>query len=78
MNTKLVAYRKMLQMNQKSFAEKIGISLVSYSNKETGKTEFTQNEMITITNIIKEKIPNITMDDIFFDNKVSILVTGTA
>ncbi|EPY2273183.1 helix-turn-helix transcriptional regulator [Clostridium sporogenes] len=78
MNTKLVAYRKMLQMNQKSFAEKIGISLVSYSNKETGKTEFTQNEMITITNIIKEKIPNITMDDIFFDNRVSILVTGTA
>ena len=78
MNTKLVAYRKMLQMNQKSFAEKIGISLVSYSNKETGKTEFPQNEMITITNIIKEKIPNITMDDIFFDNRVSILVTGTA
>ncbi|HBJ2602330.1 TPA: helix-turn-helix domain-containing protein [Clostridium botulinum] len=78
MNTKLVAYRKMLQMNQKSIAEKIGISLVSYSNKETGKTEFTQNEMITITNIIKEKIPNITMDDIFFDNRVSILVTGTA
>lgn len=78
MNAKLVAYRKLLKMNQKSFAEKIGISLVSYSHKETGKTEFTQTEMITITNIVKEKIPDITMDDIFFNNKVSKLVTDTA
>ena len=78
MNTKLIAYRKMLKLNQKFIAEKIGISPTSYSHKESGKINFNQKEMVVITNIIKEKIPNITMDDIFFDNSVSKLVTVSA
>lgn len=66
MNKKLVAYRKMLDMTQQDMAEKIGISLTTYNRKETGKIEFNQKEMVSITDIIKKGIPNITMDEIFF------------
>lgn len=75
MNNKLIAYRKMLNMTQTDIASEIGIALTSYSHKETGKREFTQNEMVQITKIIQEKIPDVTMDDIFFNNKVSKLKT---
>lgn len=68
----------MLKLNQKTLAQKIGISSVSYSHKERGKIDFTQKEMVAITNIIKEKIPDIKMDDIFFTNSVSKLVTNSA
>lgn len=78
MNAKLVAYRKMLKINQKTMAKKIGCSYVSYSQKETGKTGFTQKEMITITNVIKQRIPDITMDDIFFNNEVGKLLTNVS
>jgi putative transcriptional regulator len=73
MNKKLVAYRNMLDLSQEKVAEQIGISLTSYNHKETGKRKFSQSEMIKITNLFKEKIPNITMDDIFFINELSIL-----
>jgi len=75
MNTKLAAYRKLLNINQSEMAEKIGCSYVSYSKKETGKVQFSQNEMVTVIDIIKEKIPEITMDEIFFNKQVGILLT---
>lgn len=70
-NRKLAAYRKLLGLTQKHLAEQIGISLVSLNHKETGKRKFTQDEMVAITNIIKEVIPEVTMNTIFFDDELS-------
>lgn len=77
MNKNLVAYRKLLGLNQSTMASKIGISLTSYSLKENGKFPFNQKEMIKIVQIIKEKYPDVTMDDIFFNNTVSKLKTNS-
>lgn len=75
-NDRLVGYRKMLKINQCELASLLGISATSYSKKETGKIEFTQSEMIKITQCIKSLVPNVTMDDIFFKRTVSKMVTA--
>lgn len=75
MNNALIAYRKLLNLKQSELSKIIGISSTSYSKKETGKIPFTQVEMILITKILKEHIPEITMDDIFFNQTVNKLVT---
>lgn len=76
MNKRLIAYRKLLNLTQCEMSKKIGISLTSYNNKETGKKNFSQTEMIMITTIIKNKIPNATMDEIFFNNDISNLLSN--
>lgn len=74
MNNILIGYRKMLNINQTNFARLLEISLTTYSKKERGKVEFTQNEMIKITSFLKENIPDVTMDDIFFASQVTKMV----
>lgn len=74
MNKKLVAYRKMLDITQLEMAQKLGVSLTTYNHKETGKKGFNQKEMVSITDIIKLKVPNITMDEIFFKCDISNLL----
>ncbi|MBL4933023.1 helix-turn-helix transcriptional regulator [Clostridium paridis] len=74
MNKKLVAYRKMLDITQLQMAQEIGVSLTTYNHKETGKKEFNQSEMVSITDIIKAKVPNVTMDEIFFNNRIGNLL----
>lgn len=75
MNKKLVVYRKILNITQQDMAKKLDICLTTYNHKETGKKDFNQKEMVSITDIIREKVPNVTMDDIFFNNKVISLIT---
>lgn len=70
---KIAAYRKLIGVSQADMAKKLGISLTSYNKKENGRREFTQSEMIEITKIFQEKLPDITMDAIFFNNELSIL-----
>ena len=70
MNKKLVAYRKMLDITQLEMAQKLGVSLTTYNHKETGKKEFNQKEMVSITDIIRLKVPNVTMDEIFFRHSI--------
>lgn len=74
MNNKLVAYRHMLCITQLEMAKILGISLTTYNHKETGKKNFNQVEMFSITKIFKEKIPGITMDEIFFNENISNLL----
>lgn len=76
MNSSLIAYRKFLNLTQQQMAKVSGSCLTSYNMKEQGKKDFTQSEMLTITNFIKQKIPDITMDDIFFKHKVIKLKTN--
>lgn len=74
---KLPAYRKLIGLKQTEMAEKIRITPTTYSKKESGKSDFTETEMVLITKIIKEKIPDVTMDDIFYANKISKMKTAT-
>ncbi|MCM8710493.1 helix-turn-helix domain-containing protein [Clostridium sp. SYSU_GA19001] len=74
MNDRLIAYRKLIKLNQSEMARKLNISLTSYNRKEKGKRSFTQQEMLEITKLIKEYVPDITMDDIFFDSYISKLL----
>lgn len=70
MNKKLLGYRKMLGLTQKQMADLSDMCLTTYNFKEQGKADFTQTEMEKITEIIKEKFPDVTMDEIFFRTKV--------
>lgn len=77
MNNTLKAYRKLLNITQIEMAEIIGIGLTSYNHKEQGKKVFTQSEMAQILNFLRTKIPNITADEIFFNNEVIKMKTAT-
>jgi len=70
--TKAMGYRKLLGMTQKDLASFLGVSIQSIRNKEKGKTSFSDSEKIVFRNLIREKaFPHITIDDIFFTEKVS-------
>ncbi|WP_461206419.1 helix-turn-helix transcriptional regulator [Clostridium sp. DL1XJH146] len=62
----LAAYRRFINVSQKEMAKIAGISLTSYNQKELGKKEFTQTQIGKITKFLKEKIPNVTIEEIFF------------
>lgn len=59
-------YRRMTGKSQSYFADKLGISLNSYANKEKGKTQFTQKEMELFYLEIKKFNQDISIVDIFF------------
>lgn len=65
MNRTLIGYRNMLGLTQAAMAVKLKISTASYCNKENGNKDFTQTEMQNIMSLLKEKHPNLTMDEIF-------------
>lgn len=64
--SKLKGYRVMLGLTQQAMADKLGISLQSYNNKETGKTPFNDKEKQEIKSIVKEIKPDITIDELFY------------
>lgn len=63
---KIAGYRVMLQLTQKDLSKKLGISSQSYSNKENGKTSFSDGEKIKLKEIFAQISENLTIDDIFF------------
>lgn len=63
---KIAGYRKMLDLTQKDMANKLGISKQSYWLKENGKVAFSDKEKLQIKNEVKEIIPDITIDNLFF------------
>jgi putative transcriptional regulator len=75
-NRKLASIRKLYGINQTIVSELLNLGVASFSAKETGKTAFTQKEMITITNYFKEFDSKLTMDDIFFIEEVTETVTN--
>ena len=75
-NKILVICRKIINFSQKDMSEELGTSLVTYNQKEIGKISFSKEEMIKIEKILKENgLKEITIEDIFFKNEVSIKVT---
>lgn len=72
---RLKAYRTLLDISQQEMADIIGISIHSYHNKENKKSEFTHSELQKIHEFFKSKIPGVTIEEIFFTNEVSKMIT---
>lgn len=66
MKNKLKGYRVMAGYTQKEMAEILGISKVSYCLKEKGKQAFKDIELKTMYEVFKQKIKNITFEELFF------------
>lgn len=69
MTNKVKGYRNMLNLTQKETAIKLGISYVSYCNKENGKRDFKDVEKMKFKEMLEPHFPNITLEEIFFNNK---------
>ncbi|OFK62563.1 hypothetical protein HMPREF2811_02580 [Globicatella sp. HMSC072A10] len=67
---KLVGLRSSLSMTQTDMANYLGISTQSYWNKENGRRPFSDNEKIKIKNLFLKYEPSITIEELFFNNKV--------
>ena len=67
----IAGYRKMLDKNQTDMASIFNISLQAYRMKEIGNTPFSDREKIMFKEMLLPIFPNITIDEIFFNQKVS-------
>lgn len=65
---KLAGFRRMLGLSQEEMAKKIGLSVTGYRLKENEINEFKKTEMIKIHTMVKDIMPDITLEDIFFLN----------
>lgn len=63
---KVKGYRNYLGLNQTQMAEKLGITLTAYRNKENGKTAWKDSERIIIKEMLIPYFPGLQIDDIFF------------
>jgi len=67
---KMAGYRRALSMTQKDMAKFLDISLQSYWSKENGRVPFSDIEKVKIKDLLSPYIEGVTIDDIFFNNKV--------
>ncbi len=58
----------MLGLTQKELSDKLGISLQSYNNKETGKNAFNDRERLAIRDMVKQVKSDITIDELFYQD----------
>lgn len=68
MPNKLLGMRKAVGVTQTEISNYLNISQTTFSKKELGKSEFKKTEMEKITAFFKKYYPNITLEEIFFDN----------
>lgn len=54
-----------LHLTQKEMAEKLGISVYSYRQKENGKSSFTVEEAAYISNLASMNIEKIFLSDVY-------------
>ncbi|WP_440870346.1 helix-turn-helix transcriptional regulator [Staphylococcus shinii] len=72
MTRKVQSYRKFIGYTQFQMARLLNISVQAYRNKEKDKTPFKDIEKVKIKEELqKNGFENITIDEIFFDNKVA-------
>lgn len=64
-------YRKFLGYTQEEFSKFFNISVQAYSRKERGETPFSDDEKMLIKEMLLNDFPHISIDDIFFNNKVT-------
>lgn len=68
---RIAGYRVCLGMTQRDIAEYMNISPQSYSNKENGLRQFNDKEKIKLKELFQKIDANLTIDQIFFDDKVN-------
>lgn len=64
---KIRGYRNMLGLTQTELGKILGITKQAYSNKERGKSNFSDSEKLKIKEMLLPYFPDIKIDDIFFD-----------
>lgn len=69
-NKTLKAYRMLKGIKQEKIAKILGITLTTYSNKETGKTQFSLDEAKKISDYL-----NVPIEQLFFAHEVNLLNT---
>lgn len=63
---KVAGYRNMLGLTQKQISEYLGISSQNYSNKENGRTSFSDKEKVKLKQLFNKIDDSLTIDDLFF------------
>lgn len=64
---KVKRYRQFIGYSQAQLAKAIDMNLATYRSKEQGKYSFKDSEKLQIKRVIAKEVPNVTIDDIFFD-----------
>ena len=64
MNT-VKTFRLLLNYSQAQVAQRLGISEGSYRAKENGKNKFNELEMYLFVELVNERFPDTTVDNIF-------------
>lgn len=62
---KVKGFRVMVGMTQEEMANAIGVSVRTYTNKETGKSEFTISEFKLIKDTLNNKGLNVSLEELF-------------
>ena len=68
MPNKLLGLRKSVRVTQKELADYLNIHQGTFCKKEMGLSDFKKSEMEKITTFLKKYYPDITTEEIFFDN----------
>lgn len=69
MQKKLIAWRRYHGLTQREMANKLGIDIRTYINKEHGITQFKADEMFLIANILKKEISEIFLPTNFMERE---------
>ena len=68
MPNKLLGLRKSVRVTQKELADYLNINQATFCKKETGISDFKRSEMEKITIFLRKYYPDITTEEIFFNN----------
>ncbi len=63
---KIKGYRNMFDETQEDWAKLLNVSRATYNQKEKKIIPFSDSEKEILRNHIRKKIPNITIDELFF------------
>ena len=77
MVNKIKGYRNMLGLSQEQLGKQLGISKQAYYNKESGKNSFSDSEKLKFKTLLLPLFPDITIEDIFFWEKVCKSILNT-
>mgnify|MGYP003322710657 CR=1 FL=1 len=61
---KIKGYRVMVGLTQEEMAQKIGVSLRAFQNKEQGTTNFTLEDLKKIKSVLEEKGLSVLLEEL--------------
>lgn len=70
MQEKLVKLRKVYNVTQQELADYLGITLKTYRNKEQGKSQFTSDEMFSLSKFFKKSLEDIFLPSTYQNGKL--------